>query len=263
MCRVMRVSSQMLAVCGTIAILLGQQASMAKCLGESVEVWPAPGAIPPNAHLLVELYGNYQHLAPDVKKCDLVMVARDHEVCLVPIESHTGDYRISQIVLKPESLLVPNTQYRIETRDSTFPAHGDWAIHGGKPLEWSVTNEVDVIPPHWLDPPRLVETFYSSEACAPASGAVIEVNLRESTTVLAKVRLMRPEGHHKATEYVLPIRSNHRLLVGHRGCSGAFTLSPGARYRVTIAALDVGWNSSAPDRATIEFVAPFPPSHYE
>jgi hypothetical protein len=233
--------------------LLSASPAAAKCASRHTRVWPSSGEqIDTEPLIVVSLYAR----SGDLAEPGLVRFSLDSERESVPLRvSHvyTGEKRFTQLVLRAERPLEPNTRYELETKVYSEESR-ELLGYGGMKSSWTTTAAHDTTPPRALSVPEIVGHNYRALGCGPARH--LEVAVPAEGAALAQVTLERADG--SLTTALLPLDEEGKVQVGHGMCAGPFVLDEPQTYRLHIEVLDRAGNAASATSKPLRFVGPIP-----
>lgn len=210
--------------------LLVPQSSQAKCAPWGIRVWPAKDTtIPSEARIAVSGYGSDQGFVRKLAAHSPVLVDGDERVPVEVVATYQGQNFI-RAVLVPVRILEAGRTYALEVeRNGARRSLG----------QWLVSNPSEDSPLRWESAPRVVDSTYIRYGCGPAAHVHVAAPIAGGSgpvAVRATVRPLDVSGAGAAQYELAVVRGLVEL--GYGMCGGAFTLRPGARYGVTLEAID-------------------------
>jgi hypothetical protein len=136
-------------------ILFFSPSIFAKCKNESYLIFPPSGCVPANARFIVEGFSNGQLKIEKVKTGDVILTSHLNTIQLIPDKMNTGQFLVSQLLLKPAEPLLQGTLYFLSINgidSSYFSFHGDTKKKG-----WYSNGSLDIEKPVWLENPVVVD----------------------------------------------------------------------------------------------------------
>jgi hypothetical protein len=207
---------------------------------------------------VVEGYGIDQSLVETVAPCELMLVSESERLCLNPDRKYVGEFRVSQVTLRPERLLTLGETYALSVNEKS-PRVDEW-IGDRRPdealnsLQWTADLPGDELSPMWLDDPELIEAKITEYGCGPAIGAEIKVRAQDENPTMVLATISEPEAR-TPRSYLLRLKDD-TVFVGHGMCSGGFDLAPGTEFRASIDIIDVAGNAAESPPKEVQFKIP-------
>ncbi|MCP4692186.1 MAG: hypothetical protein GY859_29340 [Desulfobacterales bacterium] len=240
--------------------LLLFQANMtnAKCAFTRFWLWPDLGDIPINAVFILQGYGSLQDVVESMDEKSAYLQSGKHRTPLLPRRIYRGEMRISLVVLAPKEPLKAGVTYKLHA-PSIEPGALDHYVAGGrKDYEWRVTPAADTTAPAFLAEPRVEKQRYIRYGCGPEVEVDVRVETSDENSVFAEVELKKIDRPDMASaSYLLPARKGI-VTIGHGMCSGAFRLTPDAKYEARITLVDIAGNRSSASSGGFNFIGPAP-----
>ncbi len=232
--------------------------SFGSCTSEGIRIWPEENAILPNQQFMVEGYALDQVVARAIcKKYPVYLVSAEESVELEVLEICEGEFRLTQALLQPKTLLKQGLTYHLEIKnrgnDDAFTRY-DFKLRQNVPPEWTVAKEADRESPSWTTAPIEVERYYTMFGCGPSLGVSFAMACPSDQQFRVRAEV-RPVGKSKWTAYYLPVE-NGAVKIGHGMCSGAFLLEDAAEFEVQFTLVDMAGNQSKVWETPIRFKAP-------
>ncbi len=207
-------------------------AAHAKCMSARVSVWPAPDAAlaTEGALILVEGYGNDQDRVRALEAHQVALVAAGQRIPLEIVQRNPGEYRLTQIALRPTQPLVDGVRYRLQLPFETT-AHA-----------WTARATAHATPT-WTAAPTVLRHAYTEYGCGPGA----EVHLAVPVTGAALLAVSVEDGRSAPRRWLFPADEAGQLRLGHGMCGGAFALEEGAGFSAEIVAISAtGQRAPAP-----------------
>jgi hypothetical protein len=207
---------------------------------------------------VVEGYMKDQILVESVTSCELMLVSASERICLIPDRTYIGEFRVSQVILRPERPLTFGATYGLSISENS-PRASEWesSRYFNDPsdsLKWTADLAKDELAPEWLDDPEVVNVKVVEYGCGPAIGADIRVRAKDESPVMALATVVGREAE-SSRSYLLHVDEDV-IFLGHGMCSGGFDLAPGAEYRATVTIIDVAGNIAESPPKEVEFTIP-------
>jgi hypothetical protein len=187
-----------------------------------------------------------------------MLVSESEQICLNPDDRYAGEFRVSQVTLRPERLLTRGKTYAMLINEKS-PRVDKWlgdrrSDDALNSLQWTADLPRDDLPPMWFDDPELIKAEVTEYGCGPAIGAEVKVRVHDENPTMLLATIFDP-GASTRRSYLLHL-TNDAVFVGHGMCSGGFDLAPGAEYQVSFDIIDVAGNSAESFPKEVQFKIP-------
>jgi len=210
----------------------------ADCVAERWEVWPPPGSIiPPNAKVLVEVYGGFKLKIYNLLNSTPQLVFGKKNIKLYSYPEF--GFLLTQVLFTPTSRLPSSTQVTLKWNENQFLSEIN-----PQDRYWKVGSKEDHTPPYWQGVPKIKEIHHDIFGCGPARYALVElpvVDENKWVRVFTEVTSLQ-DPKFKQSFFLIPKSESNLVVVGHGMCSGAFHLNPGETYQVKFTAFDIAGN---------------------
>nr|WP_211193957.1 hypothetical protein [Pyxidicoccus fallax] len=235
--------------------MLCASAASAQCLGDGVQLFPAPGAIvPTNTRFLLEGVGTARSQVAALVGKTLRLVSDNHTVEVKAQRGWESSLGRVTVVLKAAGKLEPGTRYALRV-DEVLPnvmllnGHGSTVVP-----EWRTGKGPDASPPRWLRKPAVSEGLLRRTPQGTTRFVRLNLSLREDSPAYLVVKLESRRPGPAVQQYVVPVHNN-TAFIGHEACSGTFAMEDGRSYRARIQAFDAA-GQPAPGVPPVDFEAP-------
>lgn len=218
----------------------------AECAGTGLYAFPEGGAIKKTSLFILDGYAESQHVIDGLNnKYPIYLKSGNERILLKVVETHVGQFLLTQAILKPEKALVPGKNYQLIIENlPDYERLGAYnsKTHAYDPLTYSVTDESDTEAPKWIKNPKEKDKSLVHFGCGPSVHVNFEMSLKETGDYVVKTTVKSKESG-KETTYYIGSSENH-LSIGHGMCSGAFTFHEGDQYEVKFRIMDASGNLS-------------------
>lgn len=224
-----------------IALCLVPFAAHADCADASWSVTPAAGTtLPSNGRITLEGYGGAQKFISTMASRNPRLVAGEIVIPLTVVETHVGEFLVTQVVLKAKGALPEGTKLRLRF---DHPDDVHFRLPRDEAPEWTITR-ADFTPPVWSGPPVIKPGRYAEFGCGPVIEAIVAVPVTGALQMRARLSGPKPR------EYLLDVENGH-VIVGHSMCSGPFRIS--GDWTLELTALDAAGNALAAPGEPLRF----------
>lgn len=250
----MRLTTLACIAATVLALLLPARRSDARCAPGSLSLWPDPGgALPANGTIAVEGSGTEQDFVRGLTGRHPRLLSGRRSVPLEVVAVQEGAFRVTQAILAPASPLEPGRRYVLAVDGRSRIAV--WVGEDRRPAAWTAAAE-DRTAPTWGSAPRVAPSTRVELGCGPAIFGHVAVAVADGSPVRIRVHVAPEAGGEERVYDVSPEGGD--LAIGHGMCSGPFELAAGARYRVTLEAVDAGGNATPAPAGPVTVVGPPP-----
>ena len=208
-------------------------------------IWPLTqsSVLNRNGVIILEFYGGSQEVVPGLgKEHPIYLESEKEKVALSVIETFVGEKYLTQVVLKPVSVLAENEIYALVIDGITRLGRYNSITQKYVPFTYKINNVIDNDAPTFnADPFEQKKTFVYA-GCGPVSWVYFTINGMDKSELFVKAKV-RSETSGKTSVYILAIE-NGITKVGHGMCSGAFNFSDGDNFDVAFQLFDQSGNES-------------------
>lgn len=239
-----------------LSSLLMAGAAQAKCKGDGIRVFPAPGAvIPTNSQMVLEGIGAEQARVSALAGQELVLKAADDVITVKVLPGWKSAEQRVAVILKPAHPLRPNKQYALLI-DRQLPNYVILNDSSADTIYWLSGAEADEKAPRYKLKPSIAEGIYKVDGEQVTRQLRIHTNLTEESPTYLVVTLRLSRNATGSQTYFVPLEGGEGFL-GSDGCTGNFNLEDGRAYKATAEAFD-STGRSAGKLPPIELHAPKP-----
>lgn len=224
----------------------------AMCMYSKIDVWPRTNEISLNSLLIVEGYGGSQTIVRELnKKYNIYLKSETSRIPLEVIKRYEGQFKLTQIVLRPTRDLIAGTTYTLHI-DSLDKFEKDDFY--GSNFKWTVSDKFDHEAPEWRRKPNNFGKEKAHYGCGPASFVNFCVCYQDNSPVKIYSKLTNLRTG-KTFEYLVSPVSN-TLRIGYGMCSGEFYFEDGEKYEVSFSLMDASGNKTDSLTKGIQFISP-------
>lgn len=188
--------------------------------------------------MFLEFHLNSQSVIPELnKKYPIYLRSGSEKVILHPIEILKGDFRITQVVLKPAVDLREGNTYELvidslskEERIANYyhPSTGKYG-----PPSFVVSCDADMVAPFFISVPVEKEKWCTEFGCGPAKTIHYKCSTNAQSVSLIRT-FVKNLSSGKITVYILSIKDSI-INVGNDMCSGPFLFNEKDKYEISFA----------------------------
>lgn len=226
-------------------LLIGFRSS-ADCGGRRLFALPANGNIKPTTVFMLEGYSLSQAVIKGLNnQFPVYLQSGNEKIPLLILETHTGQYSVTQALLKPEKPLIPGKNYQLII--DSLPegeVFGSYNTNTRQydPISYLVTGENDTEKPQWINKPKERDKSVEHFGCGYSTHVNFSFKAEDQSDLMIKTTVKSIETG-KETVYVLLVGTD-MLYVGHGKCAGAFDFDDGMNYQAKFMLLDTSGNIS-------------------
>lgn len=230
----------------------------ADCAGTGLNVLPSQKEIKKTSLFLLEGYAESQHVIADLNtKHPIYLKSGNERITLEVIETHVGQFYLTQVLLKPNKPLTPGKEYQLVIEN--LPDYENFGTYNSKtnkydPITYFIKDTSDEGAPQWIEGAKEKDKSLVHFGC----GLSIQVNfafLVKDASDVWVLTTVKSEDTGTSASYIL-LMSEGGLTIGHGMCAGAFTFNEGANYHVQFSLMDNLGNRSEKDSEWIAFTKP-------
>lgn len=223
-----------------LLVIASIQTTSAKCTGNGIFPLHESDTLTKNGMLVLEFYAASQGLVSGLNdKYPVYMQCGKEKIKLNVAEIFTGEFRVTQVIFKPERNYKINKAYELkidnlpeyEQLHQFSQTYNKWV-----PLTFTIVDGDKASPPVITGTPRLTNMEKQEFGCGPARWAYFDLGIEWNTTQLVQVKLT-DKATGKSTDYIFRVEKG-QVKIGHGMCSGAFYFKDSSGYEVSFAILD-------------------------
>ncbi len=219
---------------------------LADCAGSGLSVYPAQKQIKKDNLFMLEGYAHSQKIITGLNtEFPVYLESGNDRIALIVVETHVGQFNLTQAILKPEKPLTPGKEYQFVI-DKLFN-HEALSQYNPKtrkfdPVIYFVKDESDTEAPQWIKTPQEKDKSLVHFGCGPEIHVNFKFEVREQSDFLIKTTLKSVETGKETTYYIK--QGKETVSIGHDMCSGAFNFEEGLNYQAKFAIMDTSGNVS-------------------
>lgn len=209
-----------------------------------------------NGLIILEFYASSQERIPQLnKKYPVFLQSGLKKITLDVIEVLTGDFRVTQVVFKPQCELVEGEMYEliIDKLPEQGPLDINKITRKWEPLKYEVLNSFDTHEPALTSSFSLGEGSITLFGCGPAKIVPFHFTAIDKSELFVRTTV-KNKTTGKETTYILEVQEG-KISVGHGMCSGGFYFNPEHLYEARFQLMDQSGNRG-PVTGSISFSSP-------
>jgi hypothetical protein len=242
-----------------LAFLFFSVIAKASCSPSGIYSWPTTSTVKSNPVFVLTFYAFSQGIVAGLNKQYAVYLrSGEQKVPLLISETCRGQFRLTQVILKPARQLTPGMEYELVI--DSLPKY-EHILKWNKELlkseypSWKVLKEADTDLPAWTTLPKYQSKSIAYFGCGPSLSVVFGFGAEDGSDILIKTTVQNTRTG-KYTTYYLEPTDKTRIGVGHGMCSGAFDFETDDEYEVSFALMDASGNPGCVASAPIRFTRP-------
>ena len=230
----------------------------AECAGTALWVFPSSQTIKQNTIFILDGYAESQNVILGLnKKHDIYLKSGNKKVKLIVTGIYTGQFYLTQALLKPETELVAGVEYTMFI--DSLPEYDRFTRYNDKtklyePIKYKVVAGIDNDKPLLTSVPKEIDKSYIRFGCGPAMSVDFDFPVTDSSEVTIKTTVKNIKSRIETTYFIMP--RNNQIIVGHGMCSGAFTFDESNDYEVEFSFMDSSGNQTSWVGDRIKFTKP-------
>jgi len=219
-----------------IILLFITSFSYADCAGSGLSFWPQSKTVMQNSIFVIEGSEMSREIIEDIgTKTNVFLTSKKHNVQLKVVEVLEGNFRLKQVVLRPEEQLIAGEHYVLHIEginEEDGSGVSQWNSESGKHelVSWIVEQGSDTNIPSFISKPSYLGGSYTGFGCGPAIYSLFGFKAKDTSPLLVRTQVKDVETGAVAV-YLLPYEDG-RVTVGHGMCSGAFNIEIEKQYEV-------------------------------
>ncbi|MFT3705780.1 MAG: hypothetical protein QM802_25650 [Agriterribacter sp.] len=243
----------------TIICIFIATISYAKCAGNGIYLLSDNTALNKNGLIILEFYAYSRLLIPDLnKKYPVYIKSSKSKIPMVIAEILTGEFNVSQVVLKAASAPVENERYLLIIDNlpayERVPQKYNEQTQKMENLEFTFSGITDTALPVLTAQVTEAGKTFVRYGCGPEKYVYFNISGSDGSELFARASVKNKLSG-KTTEYILPIE-NGQIKIGHGMCAGFIDFDKGTNYEASIALMDQSGNKSE-ETQTIAFSCPY------
>jgi hypothetical protein len=220
----------------TIFSVFASTFAMADCAASGIFCTNKSKTLNKNGLVILEFFGGSQSIVPDLNhEYPIVLSNSTERVQLKVIEVLNGNFRLTQVVLKPVSALISNQEYTLSIEK--LPTKPEFF----KTTTFLINDVIDREMPIISKTPTEASKSYRAYGCGPSVHVNFNISAQDSSELFVRASV-KSKRTGTTTTYILNIE-NGIVAVGYSMCSGPFKFDNGDKYEVTFRLLDQSGNN--------------------
>jgi hypothetical protein len=227
----------------TVISILIFTSAFAKCGSHGIYSFTNSASFSKNGLIILEFYGSSQDLIKDLNtKYPIYLQNSQTKVTLEVFEILKGQFRQTQVVLKPKVELLLNESYTLQMEN--LPKYET------KPsLTFKVVNDIDNVPPVFNGKPVETRKSFVGYGCGPAIWIYYDFSGQVEKDCFVRTTLKNKKTG-LTTTYILKMYDG-TVKIGHDMCSGAFAFDDKVDYEASFQLIDQAGNLSIAKKTVI------------
>ncbi|WP_430406956.1 hypothetical protein [Fluviicola sp.] len=231
---------------------------LADCAGTGLNLLPSQKEIKKTSLFLLEGYAESQHVITDLNtKYPIYLKSGNERIPLEVIETHVGQFYLTQVLLKPKEPLTPGKEYQVVIEN--LPDYENFGNYNSKtnkydPITYLIKETSDEGAPQWIEAPKEKDKSLVHYGCGPSIMVNFTFTVKDASDIWVLTTVKSKETG-TTISYILSM-SESRVSIGHGMCAGAFTFNEGTDYEVQFSLMDSLGNKSEKASEWITFTKP-------
>jgi hypothetical protein len=247
-----------LSIVTILMLMIAANPLFADCGGGSYSVWPKSKTLHPNGIIVIGASGDkFEYGSGIGVKYPAYLICDSVRVKLVVLERHTGDYDMTQVLLKPAVPLKSGAVYELRIDSLPLIESGsrkyNYDLRREEMYQWKISDSNDTLAPVWNAKPHVTSKSYVQYGCGPEMHVNFNYQIADSSAVLLRTTVTNSDTKKKTT-YCLAA-SDTAVSVGMYMCGGEFVLKRNVIYEVTFDIIDASGNVTPWIGKPIQFTA--------
>lgn len=219
---------------------------LADCAGNGLSIFPHEKEIQKTSVFVLDGYAESQHVINGLNtKFPIYLKSGKERISLVVFEVQTGQFLVTQALLKPEKPLTPGKEYMLVI--DNLPDYENLGTYNSKTQKYDVItyvvkDESDTEAPQWIKVPEEKGKSVQHFGCGPSIRIDFDLQIREQSAFLVKTTVRSVESGKETSYYVNAGKEG--FAIGHGMCSGAFKFDEGKDYQARFTIMDASGNLS-------------------
>jgi len=231
-----------------------------QCAGNAIYPTSDGRVLNKDAVILLEFYADSQQLIDSLNlKYPVYLQSSGSKVALLPIEILKGEFRVTQVILKPASELIQGKEYQLHIDNlpefEREPNQYNPATGKPQPVTFTVSNNSDHESPVFSCSPFETKKAYGRMGCGPSRIVYFQFSGSDKSKLFVRATV-KNMATGKSTTYIVETKEG-QVQIGHGMCSGPFHFDDGDNYEVSFRLFDQSGNEGKPSDA-IAFTSPQP-----
>ena len=242
-----------------LILLLATVEGFSKCTSSGLTFWPSAKNINENSIFVIDGYATSQKIIEGLgTNYKVYLKSSGQKINLNVQETHIGQFRLTQAILKPEKNLTPGLEYELVIENlkdiSNQVSRYNELTNQHEKVKWKVIAGKDSIAPSWKIKPTFKNNIYTMFGCGPEIFSNFNFSASDNSSILVRTTVKNISTG-KETTYYLDTKDN-TIAIGHGMCAGAFDFDDGEKYEVEFSLFDSSGNITPWTGARIKFNKP-------
>lgn len=220
--------------------------SSADCGGRRLFALPANGEIKPTTVFILEGYSLSQTVIKGLNtQFPIYLQSENEKIPLLVLETHIGQYSVTQALLKPEQSLLPGKKYQLiidNLPEGELFGSYNTDTRQYDPVSYLVRDENDTENPQWISTPKEKDKSVEHFGCGYSTHVNFSFKAKDQSDLMIKTTVKSIETG-KETTYIL-LAGPDVVDVGHGKCAGAFDFDESTNYQAKFMLMDTSGNVS-------------------
>ena len=230
----------------------------AMCDWHGLSAFPSGKTISQNSIIVIDGYEASQDIVTGLnKKYPIYLVSDKHKIKLTVKEILIGQFRLTQAVLIPETILTVGLDYTLiidNLPEGESLDRWNFELKKSEPVVYTVGPELDNTKAIFDDFPKEIKKSLIHLGCGPSIHVVFDCDVTDSSEYLVKATVKNLKTGKETSYYLEPDEGT--VNIGHGMCSGAFIFDDGDNYEVEFSLMDASGNLTAWIGDRIKFTRP-------
>jgi len=200
-----------------------------------------------NGIIILEFHGGDERIVPGLgKQYPVYLESEKEKVILTVVETFDGEKSLTEVVLRPVSLLTENETYTLRidglTPFQSRPERFNDSTYQPESPTYKINNLIDTDAPAFDADPSEQKKTLKYYGCGPASWVYFTIKGTDKSELFVKAKVKNTVSGYTSV-YILPVE-NGVTKVGSGMCIGAFTLNGSDNFEVAFQLYDQSGNGS-------------------
>ncbi|MDM1348717.1 hypothetical protein [Myroides marinus] len=233
--------------------------SYADCAVHGLDVFPKQKNIKQNSLFILEGYAWSQEIILKLNTTyPIYLESGNEKIKLQVLEVCTGEFKLTQAILKPETDLKAGLEYTMRI-DGDIPFDKELTRYNREigeyePVTYTVLAEKDLIAPVLEGQVKEVKKSFEMYGCGPSVNIIFSNPAKDDSELLVKTTVKSLKTGKKGIYYLQS--DSDEINVGYGMCSGAFQFKEGDNYEVEFVFMDSAGNIADTKVDKIRFTKP-------
>lgn len=222
-----------------------------RCISSGYSVWPRSKTLVTNSIFILTGYGNSQQIIHNLSIYNVYLESYTDSIKLDVLKIYTGEYGITQAVLKPTTKLSAGETYSLRIANLSGEAKHEF---NNEDFSWKILDKSDNDNPQWQTLPSYIGKQWIRYGCGPEANAKFCICFDDNSPVIVLARLKEIKSGITNEYFVEP--DSTVLSIGHGMCYGAFYFVDNWEYEVSFSLMDASGNKIDSLTTPISFIGP-------